>query len=135
MGEMQCLSKVSEFLKTKTTAKLTWNIAHHGWVTKKIFTLDRLKSLTNISFTFLLYWNTQICILNYKTFMKKNSIKELHPKSFKNKLCGFQYKRRKGSSLLLKKLPKSKFWSTANYFTLKSIFHIKYSTFRKQSFH
>ena len=43
----------------------------------------------------------QICNLYQKTFIKKNCIKQLCKKSFKNKLCEISRTHRKGSSLLL----------------------------------
>ena len=69
------------------SAKLIFNVAHHGWVVKKIFPC-RLpkKALNNIYFLpFYLTEKHHICTLYYKTFVKENCIKELCKESTKKK--------------------------------------------------
>ena len=56
----------------KITAKLIWNVAYHGWETKKIFHSRSPK--TALYSIFLLFYLTE----------KSNCIKELRQKSFLN---------------------------------------------------
>ena len=109
---------------TKITAKLILNVAYHGWETKKFFH-SRLPK-TALCRIFLTFYLTE----------KMNCIKELCQKSFINILNyimqNYAYMQEKITSvktLQIKLLP----LSAAMLFTLRSVLHVKYSLFRKQT--